>query len=133
MRSPAFDIATVLQDGGFGTIGVNIFTTEDQDSSPDSIIIVKDTGTVWPDGTRQDMEYPALQIVCRDRRGAGQACEEKIRNIKNYLKTITRYTVNGSYIVYIDQANGPTEIGVDATMRPLYSLNMSCLRQYEYN
>lgn len=133
MRSSAFDIATILQDGGLGTIGVDIFTTVDQGAYPNSILIVRDTGTDWPDGTRQNMEYPSLQIVARDNRGAGQACEEKLRNVKNYLKTVTEREVNGSYIVYIDQTNGPTEIGIDEKMRPLYSLNITCLRQYEYN
>jgi len=133
MKSPAFDIATILQDNGFGAIGINIFTTDDQPPLPDSIIIVKDTGTSWPDGTRQNIEYPSLQITGRDRKGFAIACEQKVRNIKNLLRTIIKYDVNGSYYAYIDQTFGPNDLGLDEVMRPLYTLNITCFRQYEYN
>ncbi len=134
MSSPAVDVATILQDHGFGFIGVNIFTTDDQASLPNNIIIVKDTGTSWPDGTRQDIEFPSLQIIGRDSKGQAVACEKKVRDIKNMLMhTVCCYTVNGAYYAYIDQSFGPNDLGLDEVMRPSYTLNITCFRQYEYS
>lgn len=131
MNSPAYDIATILQDGAFGSIGVNIYISEDQDPDRDSIIMIRDTGTFQPDSLKQNIEWPTAQIMCREAKGAGATCADKARNIKNYLRTITKLLINGVYYVYIDQTDGPTYVGIDEIMRPLYSLNVQCARQYE--
>jgi hypothetical protein len=132
MNSPAYDIATLLQDNGFGSIGVNIFVSDDQPPEQDSIIMVRDTGSFGPDTPRQNVEWPTLQITTREARGQGQLCADKSRSIKNFLKNLTRVSINDVYFAFINQTNGPNYVGLDDVMRPSYTVNINCEREYEY-
>jgi hypothetical protein len=59
-------------------------------------------------------------------------CVSKLRDIKYYLNSLTRATVGDSYFAFISQTNGPNYVGVDETMRPSYTLNVNCEREYDY-
>lgn len=128
MSTLTFDIATILQDNGLGIIGESIFVGQDSPPKPDVQLNIRNTGTFLPDYPTIDLAYPTVQIIARGTKGGHQACEEKIYAVKDYMKTIANYTVNDSRFVFINQQSGPVDIGLDSVMRPMYSLNLVCLR-----
>lgn len=130
MNSPAYDIATILQNNGFGTIGQNIFVSDDQPYSQDSIIMIRDTGSFDVDTPRQNVEWVTLQITIREAKGQGELCANKSRSIKNFLKNLTQVYVNDTYFAFINQTNGPNYVGLDDVMRPSYTININCEREY---
>lgn len=132
MNSAAYDIAVLLQDGGFGAVGANIYASDDQDPNQDSLIMVRETGSFARDSSRQNIEWPTLQITCREPKGQALACVYKIRHIKYYLNTLRRVTVNEVYYAFFSQLNGPNYVGLDTIMRPSYTLNINCEREYDY-
>ena len=122
------DIASILAFSGFGTIGEDIFVSLDVPPKPDDAINIRNLGTFAPDYPSMDLAMPTVQIIVRASKGSSQACETRIYAIKDFMKTIANYYMNDSRYVYINHQSGPVDIGVDYTMRPMYSLNMSCMR-----
>jgi len=122
------DIVTMLQNNGFGTIGVDIFVSQDQPPTPDNILSVTNTGTMQADLPTIGLSWPTVQIIARGTRGGGQECEERIYKVRDFMKSVGNYAVNDSIFVYINHLSGPVDIGIDITMRPMYSLNLVCLR-----
>ena len=122
------DIATILEDNGFGEIGKNIFVSQDAPPKPDLVLNIKNFGTALPDLPTIALEYISVQIIARASKGGHQECETIIYSIKNFLKTISNYYVNDSRFVFINHQSGPVDIGIDTLMRPLYALNVLCLR-----
>lgn len=128
MSTVTQDIATILEDNGFGTIGVDIFVGEDAPESPDSQIKIISTGTFNNDFPTIDLAYPTVQILNRGAMGSGQACEALSLSIKDFMKTVGNYSVNQARFVYINHLSGPVSLGLDESMRPIFSLNLVCLR-----
>lgn len=124
------ELANLLSENGFGVVGENIYASEDVPPKPDSMVIIRNTGTIAVDGPNVllQLESPSIQIVVRAGRGEGQECEGKAFDIKNFLERIASYTIEDSRFVYINHMSGPVDIGVDETMRPRYSTNFYALR-----
>lgn len=128
MSNITFDIATLLENNGYGIIGTDIFVSEDHPAKPDKVLVIKNLGTVVPDHPTIDMSYLSIQIMFRESKGGYQNCEKKAFEVNNFLKTIANEQVNDTILIFINHQSGPVSIGMDTTMRPLYSLNMICLR-----
>lgn len=123
------DIATILQDNTFGTIGTDIFVLEDAPNRPDAMIMIEEYGTSQPDIPRVEMEYPLVKIVVRDSRGKKQDCLNRMKQIRAFLRLIANYEVNDSKYLFIDHYAGPDSLGVDETMRPSSVIYFRCCRQ----
>lgn len=132
MSTLTFDIATILEDNGFGTIGTDIFVSQDVPPKPDATLNIIGSGSFLPDFPSIDLEYPTIQIIARGSKGGRQACEDRIYNVKRFLNRVANYYVNQSKFVFINHQSGPADIGLDTTMRPMYSLNVLCLRSWPF-
>jgi hypothetical protein len=122
------EIANILQDNGFGTIGVDIFATNDVPDKPDKRTIIRRTTTSRPDLPNIDLQYPVIQLIFRDSRGKGIFCENFAEDVAAYMKTIYNYTILDAKYIYINLLNGPNDLGLDEVMRPSFSLNLDCNR-----
>jgi len=132
MSTITLDIATILQDNGFGTIDTDIFTSKDMPPKPDVmtlLTLVPSGKTPFP-GVGIPLEYGGVQIIVREAKGDAQLCESRMVSIKNFLKSIANYLVNSIEIVNIMQEPGASEIGIDPTMRPLYTANFVALKDF---
>lgn len=127
MSTLTFDIATILQDNGFGTIGMDIFVSQDVPPKPDEVLNITSIGNFSPSFPTLNLEYPLVQVIARGSKGGQQACEERISNVNRFLNRISDYYVNESKFIFINHQSGPSDLGLDVTMRPMYSVTAVCL------
>lgn len=128
MKSPATDIATILQNSGVGTIGIDIFVGSDQPPEPDEAIFIQRTGVTEPNSPNLAYEYPTVQTVVRSYKGGRQACDTKVEQVVNALHGVVDIEVNESKYVQIFILSGPIDMLQDQVMRPITSINFSTMR-----
>jgi hypothetical protein len=107
-----------------------MFVSQDVPPKPDAVLNIRNTSSFSPDFPTIDLEYPAVQIIARGAKGGRQECEDRIYKVKRFLNRVSDYYVNESKFVFINHQSGPNDIGTDITMRPMYSLNVLCLRTW---
>lgn len=127
-KSPATDIAMVLETKGIGKVGVNIFIGEDAPPKPDFLVTVHDTGVYTPDSPNLGYKQPTIQVVVRDVKGGYQNGISIAYKINDELHGITALSKNESSYVLIFNLSGPMAVGYDDSRRPLFSVNFRTMR-----
>lgn len=128
MSNFSFDVALLLQDNLFGTIGTDIFISEDVPTQPDEMIMIRNFGSALPDLPSINYSYPIAVIITRFPKGYYQECETKAYAIKDFMKTVDNYYINNSRFISIYHQSGPRELGIDLKLRPMFSSNFLCHR-----
>ena len=126
------EIATYLEDNGFGEVGVDIFVMPDAPPKPDRMIMVTRTGSWDPDARRVQrrglpLTSPTFQVIVRGGRGDGNWCENEAERINNFLGLVANTRMIGSEYIFINHLSGPSMIGMDEVMRPIASINFAAL------
>jgi hypothetical protein len=124
------DMAIILQDNGFGTIGTNIFIGDDINPHLDTLIKLNRIGTVIPDNPIHslNLSHPSLNITVIRPAWQYQDCERSAESIKDFMSGLRDYSVGESRYINIIHLEGPTDLGLDGRMRPRYSVQFSCDR-----
>jgi len=128
MSNPSLDIATILEEDGYGMIGKDIYATFDIPPKPDLIALVTTTGATEPDMARIDYSFPIIQVVVRGSLGGYLACSEKMYEIKDHLHGITSRQVNGMRYVYIYVSSPPIDLELDDNRRPKMAATFMSMR-----
>ena len=129
MSTLTLDVATILQDNHYGTIGQGIFVSMDLPPTTDAMIHIRTMGSYAPRHPRVELKNPIIRIVVRDSKGKFQDCETRIEEISDFLHDLRTVSVNDSRFVSILEAPpGVVEMPVDVTMRPLFYVEFECIR-----
>ena len=124
MTSPAEDIAQILEDGGIGTIGTDIFigTVPDTQDAPAAAIGVMDTGALFlsPKWKRDEL---TVQVLIRGPERAYTTGYAKAKAVMDTLLGIQPVTVNAHDYVLFVILGGIAHLGNDKQDRAMFSLN----------
>lgn len=126
IKSPAWDIASFLDDQGLGTIGTDISVNTESDE-PDEFITCFDTGGFDPDGA-VDISNPTVMIHVRGKSDDFHATYEKARLVKNTLHRQHDIEINGSRYLQILVTGDILDLGRDKHKRPKFSINLLLMR-----
>jgi hypothetical protein len=129
MSTLTFDVATILEENHYGTIGEDIFASMHIPPTPDSMIHIRGMGSYAPRHPRVELKNPIVRIVVRNSKGKFQECEARIEEISDFLHNLRTVSVNDSRFVSILEAPpGIVEMPVDVTMRPMFYVEFECIR-----
>lgn len=117
MMNAARDLAIVLERFNIGTIGTDIFATPDIPAKPDEIIYLTITGSDEASSVNLDYSYPKVQVIVRGKAGGLLSVWDRVEQVHNVLHGKVNAVVETRRYVLIDNANGPTDLGFDDTMR----------------
>lgn len=121
MKSPSKDIALILVDEGVGTIGTDIYVSE-QPKLPDECVSLFDTGG-FPPVPNYRYDLPTIQIIVRGIRGQYLTAYNTADNIKAILNGKYGITKNSTRYVGIWAMGDIMSLGKDDNGRPLLSVN----------
>ena len=122
MNSPAVDIAGLLATAGIGTIGTDLFISE-QPSSPDSCVTVFDTGG-FPPESNYTYEKPTVNIRVRGNRNGYLNAYAVAKSIVDELHDKTNEEVDSeNRIISIWCMGDIISLGKDDNDRPQLSVN----------
>lgn len=130
ISNPAIDVATILENNGIGEIGKDIFVTSDVPSKPDFIVFITTTGVSEPESPQIPYSFPTIQVITRGNIGKYVECSDKMYEINALLHGMTDVIVNSMRYVYIYNAFGPLDMGLDDTRRPMIATNFNARRGF---
>ena len=121
------DIATLLNDNGFGSLGVDLFGGEWGD--PDAQILVDD-GVGIPSGLKEVYEQPSVQILVRgEKNQAAHIVYSSAKAISDFLVTLSEsVTINLTEYKGFEPSSNIAPLGKDASERHSYSMNFFTYR-----
>lgn len=118
----------MLTDSGAAALGlvfnVNLFIAVEP-TEPDAAVTLYDTGGYDPD-VQNGLDAPTFSVGVRDNGYlAGFGVAEEVRQ---YLKAITNFTVNGTRYLAFWPVGDINSLGFDEKNRPRFSLNFRTMR-----
>lgn len=133
MNSAAFDIASIIDAAGFADLGGNskwALTVNQMPIDPPDSMTVYDSGgfetELYSTGeTPQDR--PTIQIKIRGE--DHQETWEKVKQVADYLLTLTEYDFSTTRYIGIWQTTGILSLGTDDDNRYIFTVNFRILRQ----
>ena len=122
------DIATLLNDNGFGTIGTDLFGGE-WGIGVDAQTLVLD-GVGIPSDLKEVYEQPSVQILVRgEKNQAAHLVYSKAKAISDFLVTLSEsVTINTTEYKGFEPSSNIAPLGKDANERHSYSMNFSTFR-----
>lgn len=132
-----FDVMTLIQSGGLGIIGLDVFGGEwgfsDSNKEIDEQVLCLN-GVGAPSELKDSYENPAVQILVRGgRRGVGSYRDFDVycraKGISDFLLSQSdRVCVNGITYAGFEEASNIAPLGRDKNERCVYSMNFSTFR-----
>lgn len=119
------DIAQLLQTGGIGTLGADLFLGQLPDS-PDNCVAVFEYAGGPPD-LHWGGEYPGLQVLVRNK--SYEAGRAKIEAAKNVLHGLAETKVNNHRYLLIRANQSPFLLERDASDRVVFVCNFSVIKE----
>lgn len=121
MNSPAFDVATLLQTAGVGTLGANIFIGKQPDT-PNACITLFDVGGPSPNPVwgRDSSEY---SVLIRGDRNDYNGAHTKAIEVKNALLGLPNQVIGDAIYSLFYMRTDTTFISYDSEDRPTFSQN----------
>lgn len=124
------DIATILQAGGIGTIGVDLFQHVSPDK-PDDLVTVAEYTSDEPqwiqDSETVDVENTRVQVAARSMRPeTGRLVAERAYQL---LMTVKGQTINGTRYLWCRPADAPGMVGRDENGRFLSVVNFRIAKE----
>ena len=126
INSPAFDIATILEDAGLGIRGINIFVGGEPES-PDNTITIYDTGG-FPPSPKYLRDNPSVQIKVRSAIDDRKIAADVLRSIRNVLLNSENRISGGSIYIQYHEFGGIIDLGVDKQGRFIMVSNYRLVR-----
>ena len=127
LNAPSFDIMTLLDSNGKGTIGTDLFAMAWGDGINTQVLVL-DSGSV-DRGQQLQSEQPLFQILARGEPGGDIATtHDKLRDIHEFLLPLPVTTINGLEYLSFFTISSPTGIGRDENDRAVYTANYSSFR-----
>lgn len=124
-KSPAEDIATLLQTNSFGTLGTDLFVNGSPDP-PDNSVEVNDSGGVYPvdamgsSSSKPMFERPGIQVKVRN--NSNSTAAEKIYDIFVLLHGYAG-TIGDMEYLFIEASQSPFKLFKDENERSVYVCN----------
>lgn len=126
MNQVSFDIMTLLDGNGHGTIGTDLGAAEWLDV--DKQVIILDTGSIDRDLALQS-EQPTFQILSRGKKNESmKVAYDTLQAIHEFLLPLGKTTINGEDYLSFFPVSAPTGIGRDKNDRAVYTANYSTFR-----
>lgn len=126
VNSPAFDMATILDRAGIGTIGVDLFVGVEPET-PDKCITVYDTGGFSPN-PKFLRDEPTVQFKSRGLPADGKTPADLLQSIRNVLLNSVNKTVGDSLYIQYREFGGIIDLGADEKNRVMYVTNFRLVR-----
>jgi len=126
MISPAKDIAQLISDAGYGTLGTDLFLNHEP-NLPNDIVTVFDTGGSSPEPAIQ-LYKPTVMVRARGGPSDFDEAYAKLESIKLALHAEFDVTVNGSRYLQILAMGEIQQLGRDGNNRPQFTLNFRLMR-----
>lgn len=127
-ENPAYyDVLSLLVNGGFGTLGSELFGGEWGD--PDSQILVKE-GVGFPVDQAEIYQQPGVQVLVRgDVLEADLDVYRRAKQVSDYLLTLSDATeINGVCYRGFEEGSTIGPLGKDENERFIYSMNFYTYR-----
>ena len=121
------DIAQLLQSGGIGTLGVDLFLGQLPDSPDNCVAVFEYAGS--PPDLHWDGEYPGVQVLVRNK--SYEAGRAKIEAAKNVLHGVSETIVNNHRYLLIRANQSPFFLERDASNRAVFACNFSVIKEVE--
>lgn len=127
MNAVSFDIMTLLDSNGDGTIGTDLSAMAWLEKVDEQVIVI-DTGSIDRDLALQS-EQPTFQILARGEKGADlKVTHDKLRAIHEFLLPLGTTEINGEDYLSFFPVGAPTGIGRDENDRAVFTANYSTFR-----
>lgn len=127
MNSTTEDVMQLLQDNGFGTIGVEIFGFEMNLNRDEQIVVLESGGE--PAGLKELSEYSTFQILCKGLRGSNiKTVVDKGLMVHRFLISQGDVEINGTKYQEFEPNHSPAVIGRDENNCPMVSGNYTTLK-----
>lgn len=133
LNSVSEDVRTMLDAGGKGTSGLDLFSFQWGSSidgdEVDSQILVTDTGNIEAQ-VKDEYENPTINIMVRGGTSEGfKAVHDRARDIYEYMIQQVRQTLNGTeYVEFAPIVDQIIPIGKDENNRVVYTMNFYTFR-----
>ena len=140
MNALCEDVKDMLEDSGIGvgtfkaSTGWSIHMTEmpDDSNTPDTCIVVLDTGGSPPDpDPDKGLRNPTFQVIVRGARMGYSAARTKADDVLIGLHGKAGEVWNGTRYIQIFAQSDILPLGYDEKRRPLFSMNFSVMRAEE--
>lgn len=124
----AEDVAKLLEQGGFGTLGTDIFAYKWGSKKENQILVMPGVGSASP--LKDLYRNPSVQILVRGEKNKSHATYYQVaENISNYLSGLSENVeVNGVLYKGFDPETDIAALGEDGNERPIFSLNFETYR-----
>lgn len=128
-RTPADDVAYILQTLGYGTVGTDIFYAKepDGDQIQDNIITCYDTAPYKSPEMNYNYEYPMVSCRVRCKSSSVRSGAQRTMAFMNALHGWNGTQGSNKYHM-IKVANGPIPLGRDHRGRYRYTFNLEIQR-----
>ena len=123
-----YDIATLLNDNGFGTLGTDLFGGEWGISVDAQTLVLDGVGT--PSDLKELYEQPSVQILVRgEKNQAAHLVYSSAKAISDFLVTLAEsVTINTTEYKGFEPSSNIAPLGKDANERHIYSMNFFTYR-----
>lgn len=127
MNAVSFDIATLLNDNAFGTLGTDLAGMAWLEGVDEQVLVL-DTGSIDRPLALQS-EQPTFQILARGKKKESlKLAHDKLRAIHEFLLPLSTTTINGEDYLSFFPISAPTGIGRDKNDRAVFTANYSTFR-----
>jgi len=127
-RPTYYDVMWLLEDGGIGTIGTDLFGGEWGRWTDEQILCLEGVGT--PADPKELYEMPGVQILVRgEKRGRDIDVYEKAKEVSDYLLGLPD-TTDANDVCYkgFEESSNIAPLGKDFNQRFIYSMNFYTYR-----
>jgi hypothetical protein len=121
MVSPAYNVATLLQTGGLGTMGSTIFVGKDP-AMKTATITCYDFGSATPPNPKFNRNEPRVQIIVAGNVNDYNGAYTKAKQIKDNLLGRDNITIGTDIYFGFRIVSDIASLGYDANNRPMFSV-----------
>lgn len=121
MASPAYNIATLLQTDGIGTMGSTIFVGKDP-ALKTATITCYDSGSVSSPNPKFNRNEPRIQVVVAGNVNDYNGAYAKAKQVKDSLLGKDNQTIGTDIYFGFRMVSDITSIGYDSNNRPMFSM-----------
>ena len=117
----AYELAKYIADGGFGTLGTNIYAGQIA-SDQDGVYVQRAGGTL---NNYLPIENSIVDIYCKDT--SAQACVTKLSQIKHYIHRMHNTLTTSSYIYSMLVIGDVQDVDRDLEYAKIFKITVSVI------
>ena len=123
-----FITASDIGAGEFAATSGWSVSISEMSESPDTCILISDTGSWKGPDPRNAIYFPSFQILIRGAKGDYLLAYAKAEEVRDALHTVNNETVNNARYIQILCSADILYTGRDGEQRPLFSINFEVQR-----